>query len=266
MTDTLLDAAQARTEAAPDDTSARMAYYAQLAGSELFLLLASDPQGDALEPRIFDTGDARLALVFDTEARLADFAGGVAPYAAVSGRVLVHMMAAQTPDTGGQGIGLGINLNTDYAFVMDGAAVDWLAGTLAQTPDEAEARPTDLFPLSGLPEHVVTALDSRLAAAQGLARAAYLAAVHYDDGSRGHMLGITGAQPGSEGALAQVVNEALIFSGIEAGALDVVFVADSDGFAARLARVGLRFDLPQPKVPNARPAPGSDPDKPPILR
>ncbi|MFD1344812.1 SseB family protein, partial [Litorisediminicola beolgyonensis] len=75
--------------------------------------------------------------------------------------------------------------------------------------------------------------------------------------------------PGAEAALARAVNEALVFSGVEAGALDVTFVADSDPLAARLARVGLRFDLPIPEEPQERAAPsapGSDPSKPPKLR
>ena len=76
------------------------------------------------------------------------------------------------------------------------------------------------------------------------------------------------ARTGAETALARAVNEALVFSGIEAGMLDVVFLPDSDPSAAQLARVGLRFDLPEPPKPERteRIAPGSDPDSPPILR
>ena len=90
----------------------------------------------------------------------------------------------------------------------------------------------------------------------------------YDDGTRGHLLGITGTVPGAEPALAGAINEALVFSGLEAGALDVTFLADSDRLTADLARVALRFDLPQPQAPKRveRLAPGADPDKPPILR
>lgn len=82
------------------------------------------------------------------------------------------------------------------------------------------------------------------------------------------MLGITGAKDGAEAPLARAVNEALVFSGIEAGALDVVFLSETDPFTARIARVGLRFDLPEPQEPQraAPTAPGSDPSKPPRLR
>jgi len=60
----------------------------------------------------------------------------------------------------------------------------------------------------------------------------------------------------------------LRFSGLEAAALDVGFFRASDPVAARLARVGLRFDLPKPETPAQVPgsAPGRDPDKPPRLK
>ena len=67
--------------------------------------------------------------------------------------------------------------------------------------------------------------------------------------------------------MAQAVAEALTFSGIEAGSLDVGFFAAHDPICASLARLGLRFDLPEPvalQVPGA--APGMDPDVPPKLR
>ncbi|MEO0865181.1 MAG: SseB family protein, partial [Pseudomonadota bacterium] len=59
----------------------------------------------------------------------------------------------------------------------------------------------------------------------------------------------------------------LTFSGIEAGALDVGFFDGADPVTERLARVGLRFDLPQPAPATAGPAaPGMDPAHPPRLR
>jgi hypothetical protein len=62
------------------------------------------------------------------------------------------------------------------------------------------------------------------------------------------------------------VSEALVFSGIEAGALDVGFTTPDSAFADRLGRVGLRFDLPEVAERVERVAPGSDPDSPPKLR
>jgi hypothetical protein len=72
--------------------------------------------------------------------------------------------------------------------------------------------------------------------------------------------------PGAEAALAEAVAEALRFSGVEAGALDVTFVAADSPVVARFARVGLRFDLPTPAMPTAPGAPGMDASRPPRLK
>ena len=72
----------------------------------------------------------------------------------------------------------------------------------------------------------------------------------------------------AEQALANAASEALTFSGIEAGAMDVGFFASDDPVVAKLAKVGLRFDLPQGEGLQQTPrmAPGMDPSKPPILK
>lgn len=257
---TALDTAHAAMEAAPEDDAARLRFYERLADSEMFLLLAREAEGDAIEPETFDVADAQFVLVFDREDRLAEFTGRISPYAALSGRAIAGMLA-------GQGIGLAVNPEVaPSAILIPPPAVDWLAATLAHGPSEAEARPAEVHSPSGLPETLLSALDAKLATTGGLAKMAYLAAVTYDDNSRGHLLGFVGAVPGAEAALAGAVNEALTFSGIEAGALDVAFLAASEPLAGMMARHGLRFDLPVPEAPAARVAPGSDPEKPPILR
>ena len=98
--------------------------------------------------------------------------------------------------------------------------------------------------------------------------AALLTGVRYDDGRRGHMLVFVGAAPGAEGALARAAAEALTFSGVEAGEMDVTFLGPQDAALAAMARVALRFDLPTPAMPEpaAPAAPGMDPDRPPRLR
>jgi hypothetical protein len=257
---TPLDTAHAAMENAPDDDALRLRFFERLADGELFLLLDKDPDGDRITPRIFDLEDGRFVLAFDREDRLAAFADGIAPYAALSGRALADLVRDQ---------GLGLALNPDVApsaMLLDAAAMVWLAETLAHAPQETEARARELFPPTGLPETLVTALDAKLASMTGRARLAYLAAVTYDTGARGHLLAFVGTIPGAEPALARAVNEAMTFSGLEAGTLDVVFLRASNPISGRLARVGLRFDLPQPAEAAPRPAPGSDPDTPPILR
>jgi hypothetical protein len=264
MTETPLDRAVAAMNAAPEDMAARLRFYDLFAGSELFLLLDEEAEGDRITPAVFPVEAERFALVFDREERLSLFAGAPAPYAALSGRGLAGMLS-------GQGLGLGVNLSVaPSSTLIPAEAVDWLARTLAAEAEEVEERPVAADPPLGLPEALLTALDTRLAAAEGLARTAYLAQVRYAGGREGHILAFVGAVAGAERALTRTVGEALAFSGLAAGALDVAYLDDADPVAARLARVGLRFDLPAPLAGDARapgrPAPGSDPAKPPILR
>ncbi len=259
---TPLDQAHAAMEAAPEDDALRLRFYDRLAGSELVLLLEGEPEGERIRPAIFPVEGERFVLVFDREERLTAFAEGAAPYAALSGRALAGMLA-------GQGIGLGVNLGVAPSSILIAAAsVDWLAATLAAAPEEVEERPEELAAPVGLPEILLTALDQRLASAEGLARMAYLVGATYAGGRRGHLMAFVDAVPGAEPALARAVGDALTFSGVEAGSLDVGFFRAADPVAARLARVGLRFDLPEAPKPEqiSGTAPGMDPDRPPRLR
>ena len=252
---TPLDLAHAEMETSD---AARLRFYERLADAELFLLLDGDPEGDQITPRLFPVEDATLVLAFDREERLADFAGS-APYAAMSGRALAQMLASQS-------LGLGLNLEVaPSSIVLPAEAIAWLHDTLGSTPNDVEATPEELLPPAGLPEALITGLDTKLALAAGMARYAYLCAVRYTGGAQSHMLAFLDPVPGAEPALARAVNEALVFSGIEAGSLDVAFFRISDPLAAELAKVGLRFDLPDISVPDGPAAPGMDPGKPPTL-
>lgn len=256
-----LDMAHAAMEAAPNDDSARLAFYERLADAELYLLLESEAEGDNVTPQTFDAGVQEIVLVFDRPERLTAFTGAAAPYLAVSGRVIAHML-------NGQSLGMGLNLEVaPSSFLLPAEGVEWLAETLGNAPDEVEAHIEEVSAPTGLPESLITALDTKLATATGLALSAYLVAAQYQGGAKGHLLAFVGAQPGAEDALAQAAGEALTFSGIEAGEMDVGFFDANDPITPRLSRVGLRFDLPQPAdVSMERAAPGSDPDKPPILK
>lgn len=258
MTD--LDIAHAAMDAAPQDDAARLRFYERLADTELFMLLGAEAAGDQVTPELFEIEDQRFALVFDREERLSQFVGREAPYAGLAGRDLVQMLH-------GQAIGLALNLEVaPSAMLIPAEAVDWLVQTLSHGPQEAEERLTEVSAPTDLPEAVVTGLDRKLAIAAGRARFAYLAAAEYDSGMRGHVLAFVDAVPGAESALAAAASEALTFSGIEAGMIDVLFVRASDPMAAHLAKVGLRFDLPEVETPTTPGAPGMDPEKPPKLR
>ncbi|EAQ02731.1 hypothetical protein OB2597_15155 [Pseudooceanicola batsensis HTCC2597] len=263
MTETTpIDAAHAAMEAAPEDDAARLRFYERLADSELYLMLTQEARDDTVTPDLFDLPEATFALVFDREDRLSGFAGRAVPYAALSGRAIAAMLA-------GQGIGLGLNLDVaPSAILIPPAAVDWLAATLSASPDEVEERIAEFTRPGDLPEVLLSALDTKLAMSAGLARTAYLVGTVSENGARGHLLAFVDAVEGAQEALAKAAGEALTFSGLDAGVLDVAFFAATDPAAARLARHGLRFDLPEPPAPRRveRIAPGSDPEKPPKLR
>ena len=255
-----LDAAHAAMEAAPDDDTLRLRFHERLADTEVFLLLTRDPVGDDVDPQIFDAEGQQFVLIFDRESRLAEFAGRVAPTVTLAGRGLVRMLA-------GQGIGMALNLGVaPSATLIPAQAVEWLAETLAHAPVATAARPKLFHAPKGLPEALIVGLDRKLATAGGLASHAWLVGVTYADNTRGHMLAFEGALPEAEAALAAAASEALTFSGIEAGAMDVTFISSGHPVSAQLARVGLRFDLPEPAAPAVPVAPGSDPDRPPNLR
>ncbi len=260
MTETALDLAHAAMEREPNDDAARLKFFERLGDAELFLLLSEEPEDDQVSPETFDIGDQTVVLVFDREERLAQFVGQAAPYAALSGRIVAELLAEQ---------GLGLMLNPDVApssFVLAADGVIWLDQTLRNGPEEVSGALSELTKPS-VPDILVASLDAKLATATGLAQSAYLVGSRDEGGAAGHLLGFIGAQPGAERALAKAISEALTFSGIEAGALDVAFFAADDPFAERLARCGLRFDLPQPVAagtPGA--APGMDPERPPVLK
>ncbi|MGV6805691.1 MAG: SseB family protein [Ruegeria sp.] len=258
---TALDRSHAQMQANTEDDAPRLRFFERLADSELFLMLTEEARDENISPELFDVADGRFVLAFDREERLGRFAGRPVPYAALSGRVLAGMLA-------GQGIGLGLNLEVaPSSMLIPSEALAWLADTLNHAPHEAEGHLEEFLPPVGLPEMLLTSLDTKLATAVGLASSAYLTGTRTKGGGFGHLLAFVDAVPGAEGALAKAVSEALLFSGVEAGVLDVSFFASSDPVAASLAKVGLRFDIPRPdRSSAAMTAPGQNPDRPPILK
>ncbi len=257
---TALDIAHAAMMA-KDSPTTRMRFHERLADSELFLLLAREPSGENLDPVLIETETGPYVIAFDRQERLAEFTGATAPYAALSGRVLVAMLKQQQ---------IGIALNPEVApsaWLIPPNAIDWLAETLSVEPGETSARAESFSAPAGLPASLLSGLDAKLASAAGLAKSAWLAGVRYKDGQQGHILVFVDARPGAEAALAKAVNEAVAFSGMDGGKFDVAFFHASDPLIAALSRVGLRFDLPQPEAGAIKPVrPGSDPEKPPNLR
>lgn len=256
---TPLDEAHAVMMAAQEDDLARLRFYERVADVELFLLLEAEPEGDQINPRLYEE---KYLLAFDRAARLSAYVGAQAPYVALSGRTIAQMLE-------GQDLGLALNIGVAPSeILLPAGAMAWLRDTLANEAGEVEARIERVLPPKGLPEDLITAIDAKLATATAMAVGAFLVAVEYRGGGRGHLLAFVGAIPRAQEALVRAASEALTFSGIEAGAMDVGFFGPDDPVVQRLAKVGLRFDLPQgeglqqtPRMP-----PGSDPAKPPILK
>ena len=259
MDETPLDVAHAAMMAAPDDDAARLRFDERIADVELLLLLHAEPNADQINPVVFEE---TYLLVFDRAARLAAYVGTPAPYVALSGRAIAGMLE-------GQSLGMAVNLKVAPSEILLPAdAVGWLRDTLSHEAGEVQTRIEEVLPPKGLPETLIAAIDAKLATATGMAAGAFLVGVTYPGGGRGHLLAFIGAIDRAQDALVRAASEALTFSGIEAGAMDVGFFAPSDPIVTKLAKVGLRFDLPQgeglqhtPRMP-----PGSDPSKPPILK
>lgn len=239
MTDTPLDAVHAAMMAAPENDTARLRFYERMADVELYLLLEAEPEGDQIIPRVLEAGGAQYLLAFDRAERLAQHAGEAGAYVVLSGRDVASMLTGQP---------LGIALNIDVApsaILLPDTAVAWLCETLTHAAAEVEAKIESLLPPKGLPESLIEAIDAKLATATGMAANAWLVGVVYEGGGRGHLLAFIDALPRAQDALVRAASEALTFSGIEAGAMDVGFFNHSDPTVTKLMKVGLRFDLPE---------------------
>jgi hypothetical protein len=262
---TVLDHAHAEMEAAvgtDGESAARLRFYERLADCELFLMLTEEARGENISPELFQTEEGAFLLGFDREERLSGFAGRAVPYAALSGRVIAGMLS-------GEQIGLAVNPGAaPSSILIPPEALTWLHDTLGNAPEQVQTRLSELVRPTGLPDRLLEGLDARLAGAAGLAATAWLAGVRYDNGGAGFLLGFVDASDRARDPLAKAVAEALIFSGIDAGVLDVGFFASDDPMVERLARVGMRYDIPELKQPEPwKPvAPGSDPEKPPRLK
>lgn len=261
MTQTPLDLAHAAMMADEADDTARLRFYERMADIEVFLLLEHEPIGDQIEPKVLEHENATYLLAFDRAERLAEYAGSSASYVALSGRNVAAMLE-------GQPFGIALNMGVaPSSILLPDTAVAWLRETLAQEAGEVEARIESVLPPKGLPESLIEAIDAKLATATGMAANAWLVGVTYQGGGRGHLLAFVDAIPRAQDALVRAASEALTFSGIEAGAMDVGFFNHTDPAVEKLTKVGLRFDLPQMETLQKTPRmPGSDPDSPPKLR
>ena len=244
-----------------ENDAGRLRYFDQLVATEMFLLLEAEPTDEGtIKPLLFPIGADTFALGFDSEERLASFAEREAPYAALSGRALIDLLS-------GAELGLGVNLQTAPSeHLLSAGEVKWVAGLAERQAAHITKKISEISAPAHIPETVLTTLDGRLARMAGLARSAYLVSASYDDGSKGAVLALTGTAENAQNAITQSLQDAITFSGETAGWLDILFIEDSATMAAKIAKYGLRFDIPEPEIAPAPTAPGSDPTKPPKLR
>ncbi|MEP4198919.1 MAG: SseB family protein [Aliishimia sp.] len=258
---TELDTAHQSMEASD---AGRLQFYATLADAELFMLLEKEPEGEDIEPQLFPVEGQDFVLVFDTLERMAEFTSKPVPYVALPGRIVAQLLAEQ-------GIGLGLNLDVaPSAMLLPPDALSWLVDTLGgDGPDQTEAQIVEFLPPRGVPETLLMGLAERLSKAGKIAQAALLVQVRYADETTGFLLALVGAEVRAEPALARAASEAVTFSGIDAGFLDVGFFAQDDPSVVKMKRVAFEFELPEPEAPQEMQipgyGPGLDPKKPPRL-
>ncbi|MEM1314755.1 MAG: SseB family protein [Pseudomonadota bacterium] len=269
MSETALD--RAMRESGGD--AARGRAVDALLSSQLFLLLDDShldegEPGDRLRPKTLPLEAGETALAFDTEERLAAFAGGEAAYAEVSGRLLAGLLA-------GEGVHLAVNPGVAPSELFhEAAALRWMAeATAAETVSE-EAALGAVAPPAAASEALAAALDAKLAAlAAGLAEA-WLVQTEGADGPRLILAlrerGTWGDDAAAERhrtALARALGETARLAAPEGPPLEAAFPPESAAAAwAAIRKAGLGFELPAPAAPRTPTAPGSDPEKPPRLR
>lgn len=259
---TPLDAAHMAMMADADNPAPRLRFHERIVDAELFVLLEAEADAGRLRPQVFDIAEGRFVLAFDRDDRLAAFLDAPAPYAALSGRRLVAMLA-------GEGLGLALNLGGHPSeSLLDAAAVGWLAQMAGPEPGAmVRARPREIAPPVDAAEPLIEALGAKLAAMADRIDQAWLVTLRHEDGTSALTLALAGVPPAAEPDAAAAIAEALRFS-LDAPPVDLVFLDAGSKAAEACARHGLRFELPQPTLPepSAPRAPGLDPDRPPILR
>lgn len=263
--------------AEPDDPAARLGFIGALIASEVFVWLEAEgeggPAGDRtgagrIRPRILALSDGRAVLAFDSEARLAGFAGQGVPYAALPGRVLVSMLA------GAGELMLALNPDGPAPALVDAPTLAWARATFAMAPEALEV--ATAFeglapPLEPAPLAVLTgALERRLRGAPGLGAAVLAGARWQANGAPALVLALGGVPAAVQPPLAQAAAEAAALCGVLAGddALQMDVIFPDAATMARLSAVGRALEIspPSPPEPEKPLPPGMDPERPPRLR
>ena len=246
----------------PADQSARMRFFNAFLDSELCLLLSEDAGEETVSPIVATHEGAEHVFVFASEDNLAEYSEKVAPYAALSGRVIVDMLAQA-----GSGIAFNFGLSSSE-LILTAEEITWLNGIAAEAPDTHEARPTAFFSPGKEGKILTTVLMEKLLSAAALADSFWLTVVEYDNHSRSVLLIIIDACEEAEAVLAKAALEAVALSGFENLPFDVSFLNGQDKVVESVKRQGRPLLFPErpTKKPHQPSIPGMDPAKPPKLR
>ena len=230
----------------------RLRFFEHFASAEIFVPLDGEDTA-TITPQTYETSDGDLAVGFTTEGALADFTGGGA-YASLPGRVLASLLSDQDA---------GLVLDPDTApQLLTTQDLRWLTETLNQRPKSHELSTGLIHSAESVPKDLPSLLQKRLV--PDLMEAVAIAAIDTGTGKQ-PIVAVIGAPDDTQSQLMQSLQEALIFS--DAGDnWAIAFVAAGSLKASQFLQAGVVL---KPKAPPTRAqpvAPGSDPDKPPILR
>lgn len=238
-----------------------MAYYHALLDQVLCVLLQGDPEAGDPALQVFDTSQGQFSVAFDSELRLAEFAGDSAFFVEMSGRALVQSLRDM-------GLGLGVNLDVaPSSALLPADVIAWLADQADAAPDESHARPVDF---AALP--TPRWCDALIARLQPLdvTKALWIATGLYEDGAARSCLIYPALPSQITPSVAKLSYDVARFAAQEGDAddLEVIFLPHGDPLWLRLVQVGLKIDVPKPTPQEiVQPlGPGLDPTKPPILR
>lgn len=239
----------------PDAQRARVLN--RLADTELFVALDADPVGDRVRIRLFDLPQGRLAIAADQEDRVAAFFDAPTEHVAMPGRALAAMLAAED-------VSLMVNPGAASEMLLEPSVLGWLAEALSQTPAEMQAGPARLAaPSSQMVAALAEPLATRLSDMEDIAETAALVSAKWQDGAEGHLLVLSGVEEGQRALVAKALGELLAFLPPLPESCDVAF--DLPLPDAALILRNEKNEAAQ--VTSGGPtAPGSNPDKPPILR
>ena len=256
---TALERAIVMLENNSDDPVRFAAVLQRLADSELFLALDVDINGPDLNPKVVYLKEQEYVAVYDTELRLEESIGGGVEYLALSGRVLIQMLADKST---------GIALNPGTAaigYIFEPETLQWLVMSLEEKPEKMAQKITEVSSPAKISSKALDALSAKLTSAQGLADYACLVEATDILDNKNPLLCFVGSVPNSEPNLAKLVNEYLQFSDHNGDPWDVTYLDPAHGLVEKILNVGLRFDLPKPAPAVKLIAPGSVKGKPPIL-